>query len=372
MRGLWLKFGGVAISSLALMMVSAPGAYAGAYCVDTFSFSSATYSVQEGQAVTITVTDHHEVYSPSNCASTTATVDYATSDGTAHSPGDYQATNGTLTFNGGSTTQTLTQTFTVQTVDNGRPTGDLNFNVALSNPTASGGTYATVGSPSSATVTIHNTDSGPVATTQGHSGVTPTSATVKGSVNPHGVATTYHFEYGTSSAYGETTSSKSAGSSQTAQNVSAHLTGLRPGTTYHYRVVATSSAGTSTGADRTFTTAKPPFAGAFAPTQTDKMNQSGYVEVKVVCPAGTAGACAGTLTITYNGTTISDPSFRAGSGRTVHVRVHLTPHGQSLVRAHGRLDTHAVVKSHDRYGTRRTRVSRVTIVAPASAPSFTG
>lgn len=101
------------------------------------------------------------------------------------------------------------------------------------------------------------------------------------------------------------------------------------------------------------------------------MSQSGFITVKVVCPAGTSGQCVGTLTITYNGTTISDPSFRAGSGRTVHVRVHLSAHGRSLVRAHGRLGAHAVVRSHDRYGTRRTRTSRITILAPA-APSFTG
>lgn len=372
MRGFVLRSAGVAASALALMLCAAPGAYAGSACVDTFSFSSATYSVQEGQVVTITVTDNHQVFVPSSCTASTATVDYATSDGTAHAPGDYHSSSGTLTFNAGNTAQTLTQTFTVQTVDNGMATPDENFSVQLSKPSYSGGTYATLGSPSTATVTIRNIDSGPAATTNHSSSVTMTAATVHGSVNPHGLSTTYHFEYGLTTAYGKSTSSQSAGSGQSAQSVSARITGLKPHTTYHYRIVATNSSGTSVGADRTFTTAKPGFAGAFAPGQTDRIDRSGFVTVKVICPAGTSGRCVGTLSLTNGGSTISSQTFSAGAGRTVRVRMHLDKRAQSLVSAHGRLAARAVVRSHDRYGTRRTRTSRITIVGPVAAPSFTG
>jgi hypothetical protein len=51
-----------------------------------------------------------------------------------------------------------------------------------------------------------------------------------------------------------------------AESVRALVTGLRPGVTYHYRLVATNASGQSAGADRTFTTAAAPRRGPPAPT----------------------------------------------------------------------------------------------------------
>src|SRR5947208_2484215 len=79
------------------------------------------------------------------------------------------------------------------------------------------------------------------------------SATLNGSVDPHGLTTTVHFEYGTTTGYGLTTASQSK-SGNTYQNVSANISGLSASTTYHFRIVATNSAGTVHGSDRTFTT----------------------------------------------------------------------------------------------------------------------
>lgn len=59
-----------------------------------------------------------------------------------------------------------------------------------------------------------------------------TVATLNGSVNPKGKATTYHFEYGATTSYGMSTALVSAGSA--AQAVSAVAVGLTRGTTYHY------------------------------------------------------------------------------------------------------------------------------------------
>ena len=84
--------------------------------------------------------------------------------------------------------------------------------------------------------------------------VSQTSAGVQGTLNPAGLETTYEFQYGTSSAYGSSTTPQSAGSGTTVEREGATLTGLAPGTTYHYRLVATDSAGTAYGADQTFTT----------------------------------------------------------------------------------------------------------------------
>jgi hypothetical protein len=83
------------------------------------------------------------------------------------------------------------------------------------------------------------------------------TATVTGTVDPNGEATTYHFEYGTSSSYGLQTSEVDAGSGSDAAAVQAALTGLTQDTTYHYRLVATNASGVDGGADRTFTTTAP-------------------------------------------------------------------------------------------------------------------
>ena len=82
--------------------------------------------------------------------------------------------------------------------------------------------------------------------------VTSTSATLNGTVNPKGEAATYYFEYGTDTNYGSTTSSASAGSGSSAVSVSAAVLELALDTTYHYRLVATNSEGTSYGEDKTF------------------------------------------------------------------------------------------------------------------------
>jgi phosphodiesterase/alkaline phosphatase D-like protein len=100
----------------------------------------------------------------------------------------------------------------------------------------------------------------PSAITGPVNSVGPTTATVTGTVNPNGQATTWYVEYGTSTSYGTKTASESAGSGTANTAVSANLTGLTPGTTYHYRVVATNSSGTARGADGIFTTSSAPVA----------------------------------------------------------------------------------------------------------------
>jgi hypothetical protein len=77
-------------------------------------------------------------------------------------------------------------------------------------------------------------------------------------VDPNGGATSYWFEYGTSLSYGQQTPSASAGSGLVAIFVQAELTGLTPAVTYHFRLVASNSAGTSFGSDRQFTTTSIP------------------------------------------------------------------------------------------------------------------
>jgi len=66
-------------------------------------------------------------------------------------------------------------------------------------------------------------------------------------------------EYGTSTAYdGKTLESASIGDDDTAHAVSTVVTGLVPGTTYHFRVVAMNFGGTTYGPDQTFVPPAPP------------------------------------------------------------------------------------------------------------------
>jgi hypothetical protein len=102
----------------------------------------------------------------------------------------------------------------------------------------------------------------PYAATGSAAGVTRTSATLNGTVNPYGQSTTARFDYGTTTAYGSSTASTSAGSGTSDQSLSATLTGLSAGTTYHYRLEATNATGTAYGADNTFTTLPPPYRDA--------------------------------------------------------------------------------------------------------------
>ncbi len=95
-----------------------------------------------------------------------------------------------------------------------------------------------------------------MAATKPASSIGKIAATLSGSIIPFDRPTTYQFEYGTTTAYGTKVplSPKSVGSGSEAVSVSEVIEGLKSGTTYHYRVLATNSEGTTYGEDMTFTT----------------------------------------------------------------------------------------------------------------------
>jgi hypothetical protein len=105
----------------------------------------------------------------------------------------------------------------------------------------------------------------PLVTTTSASGITATNATLNGTVNPNGAATTAQFEYGLTTAYGSTADvTLSPSNGTTTQTVSAVISGLQAGQTYHYRLTATNSCGAGTGADMTLVTLQLPGAVPFA------------------------------------------------------------------------------------------------------------
>lgn len=104
----------------------------------------------------------------------------------------------------------------------------------------------------------------PAAATGGSSHVSFSSAILFGSVNPHGEASNYVFQYGTTRAYGAQTPLAPAGSGTSSIKVSQTITGLAPLTTYHYRILASSPSGATPGGDRTFSTGPVPLSLAIA------------------------------------------------------------------------------------------------------------
>jgi hypothetical protein len=178
------------------------------------------------------------------------------------------------------------------------------------------------------------------------SDVTSTSATLHGTVVPDGTETVSHFQYGTSTSYGSSTAAVTA-SGYSSQPASAQLTGLTPGTTYHYRLDASTANLDTTGSDGTFTTPPLPLAlalreslaplsahshgqivASFTVTNTDSTYAATDVNVVDVVPADASASLASSS----SGCTIDDQgtvscavgSLAAGASATVAVGLTVT------------------------------------------------
>ena len=92
-----------------------------------------------------------------------------------------------------------------------------------------------------------------------------TGASLTGGVYPNGLDTTYYWQYGTTTSYGQQTPAADIGAGRAPAAAPANLTGLTASTVYHYRLVAQNSAGTSYGYDYSFTSAP---AGSIPPANT--------------------------------------------------------------------------------------------------------
>ena len=114
------------------------------------------------------------------------------------------------------------------------------------------------------------------------SGITTTSATLHGQINTSGLAVTWHFQYGQSTAYGKLTPTQSIGTGHGQVPVSFDISGLKPGTLYHYRLIAVSSSGqTATSSDATLKT----------PSPTINVKPGAVRAAHAVRLFGSAGAC---------------------------------------------------------------------------------
>ena len=320
----------------------------------------------------------------------------ASSDGTATMTFDVTFSNYATTFkgqtpskdfiNGDATDQTAAPVFVNAAAGNfrekaGSPTIDKGVNAAANGTADFDGDPRTVNG---------RTDMGadefvpaPTAVTGVATGISKSGATLNGAVNPHTRPTSYYFQWGSSKAYGHFTATKSAGNGTIDVPVSAKVSGLAAGKTYYFRLVATSSAGTTQGKDAIFKTLSSPppkkshFSGAFVAKGSAKV-QNGDAGVRIACPknaaappGGGAKTCTGILTLksakkvqTSTGKRrirLGEVSFSILAGKKATVLVPISSDGQNALAKTGKLKAKAKVVSQDGAGTQRTRTRSILL-----------
>ncbi len=180
---------------------------------------------------------------------------------------------GTLGANTFNTTTAATQLFVVATsgpVPKGTRTIRIELSTTPGGPSDTAyidGVALTLDGSDPQAATVPSGCNGGAAITGLASGVTETSATLAGTVLPNLDFTRYRFEYGPTTAYGASSAPGETDGQPASLPVSSTLAGLRPGTLYHYRLVAESPrplplgglyASPSLGMDGTFLTAGTP------------------------------------------------------------------------------------------------------------------
>ncbi|HEY3758813.1 MAG TPA: fibronectin type III domain-containing protein [Solirubrobacteraceae bacterium] len=226
--------------------------------------------------------------------------------------------------------------------------------------------------------------------------VTASTLTVLADVNPNFADTEVHVDYGTSTAYGASTTPIDVGAGLAAVPISIPLTGLAPDTTYHLRVVAINAAGTSDSSDLTLTTsptvdvigaiargAPAPGTLTASPTAIVK-GSSAAVLLTCAAPASAPSlGCHGTLRLTIKqkrrlhkgrrtvtktiAVTIGSASFALAGTQRKMVAVHLTATILASLKAtkHHRLPVTLQVLRSD--GAAKSGGPLTLVLAPAKA-----
>ena len=145
--------------------------------------------------------------------------------------------------------------------------------------------------------------------------ITSTSATLNGTVNPNGAATTYYFQYSvTNGSWTNSTTSLLLSASTTVQNVNASVASLSPNTTYYFRIVATNSAGTAYGDALSFTTTSSSVAPTVSTTVASSLTSTSAILNGLVTPNGAATTYYFQYGLTSANLNNATPSQSAGSG----------------------------------------------------------
>jgi len=170
----------------------------------------------------------------------------------------------------------------------------------------------------------------PIVKTLSASDIQLSSATINGTVNPNNLLTTVAFEYGLTISYGNTlVINDFSGQSSSEIGISANVTDLEPGKTYHYRIKATNSMGVSYSYDMTFTA-----LGAFVDSlKVENLQMTSAVLMGVVNPRSYSANVEFEWgeTVGYgNKIVISDSPLSGNSYNTVSVILGDLPRGTTF------------------------------------------
>ncbi|HXD59985.1 MAG TPA: hypothetical protein VN606_18810 [Thermoleophilaceae bacterium] len=229
----------------------------------------------------------------------------------------------------------------------------------------------------------------PDVTTGAASAVGTSAASIAGTVDTLGTATSYAIEFGTSTSYGKSTASRILAGGGTPVPVNVPLGGLQPGTLYHYRVVAANKQGTSVGADATFRTSPGPAnsgsSSGSRDTTAPKVSVAGpssgaapadssLVTINIGCPLAETLGCRGSVALetaarvsgarsaaARHRLRIGSARFKLSAGEKRAVKIKLSRKGRSFLRKHHRVRVRVVVTASDRSGNRTTTVRALTL-----------
>jgi streptogramin lyase len=228
----------------------------------------------------------------------------------------------------------------------------------------------------------------PTVATGAAGAITQTTARIAGTVDPFASSTGYVVQYGRTTAYGAVTEAEIVLPAPGPVPVAVPLAGLAPGTRYHYRLVGSSFAGTTEGADATFTTAGTPGSGrGTGPSSRDRtgprmriggaalLARRGRVSLSLGCPLAETLGCRGRVRlvrmpprgavgIARAPLRLGSAPFRIGGGQTKAVVVRLTPRARALLRARGALRVRAVARAVDAAGNDRETGRRLALRLP--------
>jgi hypothetical protein len=181
-----------------------------------------------------------------------------------------------------------------------------------------------------------NAASAPTATTNAATNVSGSTALLNGQIDTAGQPVQWEFAYGTTTAYANHTALKMLPGSSGPQSVSAVITGLSPGTTYHFQLLVAPAAGSGYGTvigggDKTFKTFSSGKAGSLRLRSGKLFVKHGKVTVPLRCAS--SRSCKGKLTIKHGSTRcVGGKRFSLGAGASKKVKAGVSTKCNRLLR----------------------------------------
>ena len=211
-------------------------------------------------------------------------------------------------------------------------------------------------------------------------GLTTTTATLTGTVNPEGGPARVSFQFGTTTAYGQTTAATAIAPTNAAVSFQGLLTGLPVNTTFHFRAVATTDFGVKLGPDQTVTTASLPATPPPPPSDTKppaiklkiatiklgKLITSGKIKITTSLSEAGSVRAAATIKVKVKRKRIAvaiskvvTARFATGGSKTLSLT--LTRTGKSILRKLRTATITVTIRAVDTAGNKSTKTVNSTV-----------